>query len=208
MIYPKKNIFFRWSVHAYVTWLTNRYFKSINFNTIEFDSNKAILLIANHFSAWDTLVLFWINRKLFKKRFHVMMLESTAVKEPFLKYAGGFSVKKTSRDMNNSLEFAAKLLGDPNNLVLIFPQGKIYSNMVTDVVFEKGIMQVIKKAASNFQLVFAATFIENFENLKPVVNTHLKTASYNNFSSILDLKEAYQQHYTQSRQQQILIVKQ
>ncbi|MES2379361.1 MAG: 1-acyl-sn-glycerol-3-phosphate acyltransferase [Bacteroidota bacterium] len=207
MIYPKKNILFKWSIHAYVYWLGVRNFKEINFNTVEVDNDKSILLIANHFSAWDTIILSWINRKLLKKKFHVMMLESTAMKEPFLKYAGGFSINKTSKDMVNSLDFAAKLLDDPDNLVLIFPQGKIYSNMISEVVFEKGIMQVIKKAAGKFRLIFAATFIENFENFKPVANTSLKTSVDNSFNTILDLQEAYQQHYTHSRQQQIQIVK-
>jgi hypothetical protein len=68
-------------------------------------------------------------------------------------------------------------------------------------------MQVIKKAAGTFQLIFAATFIENFDNLKPVANTSLKTGVANSFNSILDLQEAYQQHYTRSRQQQIQIIK-
>jgi 1-acyl-sn-glycerol-3-phosphate acyltransferase len=207
MIYPKKNILFKWSVHAYVYWLASRNFKEINFNTIAIDKDKSVLLIANHFSAWDTIILFWINHKLLKKKFHVMMLERTAKKEQFLKYAGGFSINKTSKDMIHSLDFAAKLLGDPANLVLIFPQGKIYSNMVSEVIFEKGIMQVIKKAAGTFQLIFAATFIENFDNLKPVANTSLKTGVANSFNSILDLQEAYQQHYTRSRQQQIQIIK-
>jgi 1-acyl-sn-glycerol-3-phosphate acyltransferase len=207
MIYPKNNILFKWCVHAYVYWLTVRKFKEINFNTIEVDKDKSVLLIANHFSAWDTVVLFWINRKLLKKKFHVMMLETTAIKEPFLKYAGGFSINKTSKDMIHSLDFAAKLLNDPDNLVLIFPQGKIYSNMVSDVVFEKGVMQILKKATAKFQLIFAATFIENFDNFKPVANTSLKTGIDSNFNTILDLQDAYQQHYTQSRQQQIQIVK-
>jgi 1-acyl-sn-glycerol-3-phosphate acyltransferase len=207
MIYPKKNILFKWSIHAYLYWLARRHFKEINFNTISVDKDKSVLLLANHFSAWDTIILFWINRKLLKKKFHVMMLETTAIKEPFLKYAGGFSINKTSKNMIHSLDFAAKLLDDPDNLVLIFPQGKLYSNMVTEVVFEKGIMQVIKKATGKFQLILAATFIENFDNFKPVANTSLKTGVDNSFNSILDLQEIYQQHYTQSRQQQIQIVK-
>ncbi|MGF7081093.1 1-acyl-sn-glycerol-3-phosphate acyltransferase [Mucilaginibacter sp. UYCu711] len=207
MIYPKKNILFKWSIYAYVYWLARRNFKEINFNSVEVDKNKSVLLIANHFSAWDTIILFWINQKLLKKEFHIMILESTAIKEPFLKYAGAFSINKTSKDMIHSLDFAAKLLDDPANLVLIFPQGRIYSNMVSEVPFEKGIMQVIKKAAGKFQLILAATFIENFDNFKPVANTSLKTGVANSFNSILDLQEAYQQHYTKGRQQQIQIVK-
>jgi 1-acyl-sn-glycerol-3-phosphate acyltransferase len=207
MIYPKKNNLFKWSVHVYARWLATRNFHAINFNTIEVDKNRSVLLIANHFSGWDTIVLLWINRKLFKKKFHVMLLESTAIKEPFLKYAGAFSINKTSRDMIHSLDFAAELLDDPENLVLIFPQGKLYSNMVSDIVFEKGIIHVIKKATGSFQLIFAATFIECFENLKATANTHLKNDINVNFNNIGQLQQAYQQHYDNGRQQQIQIVK-
>jgi 1-acyl-sn-glycerol-3-phosphate acyltransferase len=207
MIYPKKNILFKWCVQIYVRWLTYRNFHAINFNTIDIDKNRSILLIGNHFSGWDTVVLFWINQKLFKKKFHVMLLESTSIREPFLKYAGAFSINKTSRDMIHSLDFAAKLLDDPENLVLIFPQGKLYSNMVSDVVFEKGIIHIIKRATGNFQLIFAATFIECFENLKATANTHLKTDINTNFNNIDQLQQAYQQHYHDARQQQIQIVK-
>ncbi|TSJ43941.1 glycerol acyltransferase [Mucilaginibacter corticis] len=207
MIYPKKNRLFKWMVHTYVHWLTIRHFKEINFNDIAVDSSKSVLLVANHFSVWDTIILFRVNRKLLKKKFHIMMLESTALKEPFLKYAGGFSINKKTRDMVNSLDFAAELLREPKNLVLIFPQGKLYSNLITEVEFEKGIIQVIKKAAGNFQLIFAATFMENFDNLKPVANVHLVSVTDNNFNTISDLQQAYQQHYTKSRQQQIQIVK-
>jgi len=207
MIYPKKNRLFKWMVHTYVYWLTIRQFKEINFNAITIDNSRSVLLIANHFSIWDTFILLRVNHKLLKKKFHVMMLESTALKEPFLKYAGGFSINKKSRDMVNSLDFAAELLRDPNNLVLIFPQGKLYSNLITELEFEKGIIQVIKKAADNFQLIFAATFMENFDNLKPVANVHLAAVPDSNFNTIADLQQAYQQHYTNSRQQQIQIVK-
>jgi 1-acyl-sn-glycerol-3-phosphate acyltransferase len=208
MIYPKKNIILQYTLHAYVRWLTVRHFHQINYNQIDVDPNRSILLIANHFSAWDTIVLFWINRKCFKKKFHAMVLEKTINKEPILKYGGAFSINKTSKDMIQSLDFAAKLLDEPGNLVLIFPQGKLYSNMISDVVFEKGIIQIIKKALGKFNLVYATTFIENFENFKAVANVYLKAEATQNFSDIGDLQHAYQQHYTAARQQQIQIIKQ
>ena len=206
MIYPRKNIFIKTGMQLYVRRITARYFKEINFNEITLEKDKSILLIANHFSAWDTIVLYHINRVFFKKNFYAMILEETAVKEPFLKYAGGFSVNPGSWNVIESLNFAAKLLDDPGNLVLIFPQGKLYSNMVADVAFERGVLHILKKAI-NFQLIFAATFIENFDNLRPVANVHLKLESETNFKDIEALQLAYQQHYTQARQQQLQIVK-
>jgi 1-acyl-sn-glycerol-3-phosphate acyltransferase len=207
MIYPKKNIILKYTLHAYVRWLTARHFHQINYNEIDVDPNRSILLIANHFSAWDTIVLFWINRKLFKKKFHVMVLEKTINKEPILKYGGAFSINKSSKEMIKSLDFAAELLNDPGNLVLIFPQGKLYSNVISDVVFEKGVIHIIKKTIGKFKLVHGVTFIENFDNFKAIANVYLKAEATPNFSDIEALQHAYQQHYTTARQQQIKIIK-
>jgi hypothetical protein len=57
-----------------------------------------------------------------------MVIEETVQKVSFFKYMGAFSVNKNSREMLASLNYAAELLNDPQNLVLIFPQGKLYSN--------------------------------------------------------------------------------
>lgn len=206
MIYPRKNIVIKTILQLYVRWITARYFNKINFNRIPTDNHKSILLIANHFSAWDTIVLYHINRIFFRKKFHAMILEKTAIKEPALKYAGGFSVKPGSIGVIKSLDFAAKLLDEPDNLVLVFPQGKLYSNMVDEVVFESGILRIIKKA-ENFQLIFAAAFIENFDNFKPTANVHLKAQTGTDFNNINTLQQAYQQHYRQARMQQTQITK-
>ncbi|HWZ35123.1 MAG TPA: 1-acyl-sn-glycerol-3-phosphate acyltransferase [Mucilaginibacter sp.] len=206
MIYPRKNIVIKTALQLYVRWITARYFNKINFDRIALDNNKSILLIANHFSAWDTIVLYHINRIFFRKNFHAMILEKTAIKEPVLKYAGGFSVNPGSRDVIKSLDFAARLLDGPNNLVLIFPQGKLYSNMIEEVAFESGISHIIKKA-KNFQLIFAVTFIENFDNLRPTANVHLNGQTGTDFKDIHALQRAYQQHYTQARMQQTQITK-
>jgi hypothetical protein len=204
MIYPKKNKFISWFLQIYAQWITSHYFHAVNFNTIAVEKDKAVLLIANHFSRWDALVLYRVNQLLLNKKFHVMILEETVEREVFLKYGGAFSINKTSKNMVQSLDFAVQLLNDPENLVLIFPQGKLYSNFVTDIVFEKGIFKIIKQA-TNFQLLFAAIFIENFQHKKPCAAVYLKTAN-NNFSNIDELQQAYQQHYIASRLQQTQII--
>lgn len=203
MIYPKKNPIIFWSMHFYVKWIVNRHFREIKFNEINADKNKSILLIANHYSFWDGLILYIVNMRLLKKRMHIMMLEESMHKYPAFKYGGAFSIKKGSRDTINSLNYAAKLLDDPQNLVLIYPQGKLYSNFVTRVNFEKGVMQVIKKAETNFQLVFAAAFVQYFRSTKPTATVYFKTVN-ENFSgkSIEDLQTAYQQFYNEKKFEQ------
>ena len=107
--------------------------------------------------------------------------------------------------MLQSLDYAAELLNDPKNLVLIFPQGKLYSNFVQDIHFEKGIMRIIEKAQGNFQLIFAATFIQYLEHKKPTATVYLK-AENDSDGDFEKLKNAYQQYYNDTKLQQTEIV--
>ena len=206
MIYPKKNRFIRWFFDRYIKRLINLNFHSVNFNTIEVDSNRSVLLLANHFSWWDGFILYYLNAKLLKKNFHIMVIKGTMQQVKFLKYLGAFSVNKNTRTVVDALAYAAKLLNNPQNIVIIFPQGKLYSNFTTDVKFEKGVVKIIKQAIDNFQLVTAVTFVENFNHKKPVVNVYLQTLPHAKFESITELNDIYQQHYNAARQQQTQIV--
>jgi len=200
MIYPKNNRIIFWFIKKYIQWLVGRQFHELIFNNIEVDKNRSILLIANHYSFWDGLILFCINQRLFKKKAHVMILEETIKKEPFLKYAGAFSINKNSRDILKSVNYASALLDDPANLVLIFPQGKLYSNFVEHVNFQKGISKIIKQAKGNFQLIFAAAFVQYFKNPKPTVTIYLKNECVDYAAkSTAELQSAYQQFYDGSK---------
>jgi 1-acyl-sn-glycerol-3-phosphate acyltransferase len=200
MIYPKQNSVIFWCVKWYVKWLVSRHLERIIFDKISLETTKSILLIANHYSYLDGLILYVINIMLFKKKMHIMVLEETVKKEMAFKYAGIFSIKKNSRDMLASLDYAVKLLDEPDNLVLIYPQGKLYSNFVDTIHFEKGVLRIIKKAQGKFQLVFAAAFVQYFKNLKPRATVYLKQETVNYADkTINDLQQAYQQHYTASK---------
>lgn len=200
MIYPKKNSIlfgiFKW----YVKRIVSRNFNEIVFDKISPDPSKSILLIANHFSFWDSLILFCVNEQLFKKKAYVMVLEETMRKDRFLKYGRAFSVGKKPRDIIESLNYAAELLNRPENLVLMFPQGKLYSNFVEHVHFEKGVLNIIQKSKPDMQLVFAATFVQYFKHKKPTATVYLKQEVVNYADkTISDLQQAYQQHYTTSK---------
>jgi 1-acyl-sn-glycerol-3-phosphate acyltransferase len=203
MIYPKNNRLMKWIFDTYVKWLVSKIFHEFLFNKVELDNSKSVLLVANHFSFWDGLILYVLNDKLLHKKFHVMILEDTAKREGMLRYAGAFSVSKNSRDMLESLNYAAELLNQPGNLLLMFPQGKLYSNFVNRVHFEQGLLKIMKKAEGKFQLLFAATFIQYFKHKKPSVTVYLKTESETYADKPIDvLQSAYQQHYDTSKLQQ------
>ena len=134
-----------------------------------------------------------------------MVREDTTLHLKYVKYGGAFSINKKSRGMLESLDYAAELLENPQNLVLIFPQGKLYSNFANEINFEKGMMKIIQKAEGNFQLLFATTFIQYFKHRKQSVTVYLKREEYAG-KSFEDLKEAYQNHYENTKLQQTEIV--
>ena len=109
--------------------------------------------------------------------------------------------------MLESLDYAAELLNDPQNIVLLFPQGKLYSNFVEDIKFGNGISRVMNKADGKFQLIFAATFIQYYKHKKQSINVYLKNETdYYPGKSTDELKKAYQQHYNAAKKLQTEII--
>ncbi len=205
MLEPRRNKF----IHQFFSWYINRIIKSdfeeLKFNQIDFSKEQALLLLANHCSWWDGFFMFQINRLYFKKRLHVMITEENYQKVWFFKYLGGFSVKKNSRSVIETLEYAGNLLNDPENLVLIFPQGKLYSGHIDEVQFQKGLINLINSSTRKFQYIFAASFADYFEHRKPVLTCYLQEWEGAEFTSLQLIKSAYNKHYETSRQKQTAI---
>ena len=195
--------FFSW----YISRIVKKHFAGIDFNLIDIDPEKAVLLIANHYSWWDGFVYFQLNKLLFKKKFHVMILEDTIRKNPFMKYTGAFSVSKGSKDMLETLHYAGQLLLNPQNLILIFPQGKLYSNFSSKIKFEKGLSKIISADKKNFIYVFAASFTEYFAKPKPTVFIYLEKHDPANLIGFKNVDDAYCNHYQKSAALQTAIVK-
>lgn len=201
MIRPKKNFLISSFFSRYIPYIIGRNFRAFNFNEIDVDAGKSILLLPNHYSWWDGFLMFHLNKLLFKKKFYVMILEATSKKIFFLKYLGGYTVLKGSKDIIASLDYTAQLLSDPGNLVLIFPQGKLYSNFTDEIVFQNGLSKVIKKAAGQFQTVFAVSFIEYMQYKKPTVDVRLH-ASDQDFTDINELTNSFKAYYQLAKLEQ------
>ena len=195
MIKPKSNKF----IYAFFAWYIERIikkdFSEFEYNKVDFEPEKAILLLSNHFSWWDGFLIFHLNKVYFKKKFHVMVLEETAKKEGFLKYLGAFSIQKNAKSLIESLEYAGKLLDDPNNLVLIFPQGQLYSLHSKAIHFEKGVSRIINASKRNFNYVFAVILTDYFDQRKPTLKIELQNWAQPEFASLQVIKNAYNKHY-------------
>ena len=181
-------------------------FKTFDFNQVVFDKDRSILVLCNHFSWWDGFFIFQINRLYFRKHFHIMVTEDNYRKVWFFKYLGSFSVKRNSRSVVESLEYAGKLLDDPQNLVLIFPQGKLHSNHLESIHFEKGLINMVNSSNKKFQYVFAAIFSDFFANRKPSIYCYLKQWEAEEFTSLQLIKSTFNKHYENSRQEQARIM--
>ncbi|MVN23227.1 1-acyl-sn-glycerol-3-phosphate acyltransferase [Mucilaginibacter arboris] len=200
-----------WFIYSFFSWyisrLVHKHFHQLVYNSVPIDTNKSILLIANHYSWWDGFLFFHLNKLLFKKKFHVMILEKTIRKNSFMKYTGAFSVSKGSKSIMQTLKYAGDLLNNPQNLVLIFPQGKLHSNFTKAINFEKGLERIIGFSKQKFQYIFAASFTEHFSEAKPTAFIYLKSFEASNFAGLENVQSAYQEHYQQSGIVQTAIVK-
>ncbi|KQM74654.1 glycerol acyltransferase [Pedobacter sp. Leaf216] len=206
MYQPRKNNlifnFFSW----YIQFIIKKDFSAFNFDKLPVKQDSSILILANHFSWWDGFFIFYINKIVFKKQFHVLVNAENYNKVGFLKYLGAFAAENKGKDVLTVLNYAGELLNDPNNMVLVFPQGKLYSNHVKSISFEKGVMQMINASKKKINIIFAATFIDYFANRKPSAYTYLQQWEDEEYVSLQLLKSAYNKHYDQSLVKQTQII--
>ncbi len=197
MIYPKHNRLVKLFFDFYTKWILKSDFDDfkIHGEVPDLDS-KPLLVISNHYSWWDGFFIYQLNNLVFKKLFHVMMLEEELQKRLFLRGLGVFGVKKGSKDAVRSLQFSKELLTQRENMVLIFPQGKIESHHKHQFRFEKGIQKLVDSGA-DFNIVFVASLIDGFYERKLAVHLYM---NYNSCYSDekIDLEKSFNAFFAES----------
>jgi len=171
-------------IYPIFKWLS-RFLIKRNFNTVQIETDYIendcpVLLVANHISWWDGFWMEYLNQKILHRKFHVMMLEEQLTKRRYFRYAGSYSIKKNSREVKESIDYTIDLIKNRENMVLMFPQGRIYSAYNYTIHFEKGIQQILKKCRDDLQVVFTANFTEFFSDAKPTlyIYTYTRSAAY------------------------------
>lgn len=190
--------FFKW----YTKFIIHKDFKNVSIYGDYKDQHLPLLAISNHFSWWDGFFIYYLNSKHFHKKYHVMMLEEQLQDRLFLNKAGAFSIQKNSRSSIGSINYTAKLLENPGNMVLLFPQGEIQSKYWYPVVFEKGWFKILEKVKNPIQVIFVATLIDYFSNRKPILNMYLQEYPYREDFSFDHLHTAFNKHLVNSIKKQ------
>jgi hypothetical protein len=176
----------------YTKILLGFFFKRLNYEGEYEEKELPILMISNHFSFYDGWIQILLNLKIFKRKYHFMMLEEELRKNMHLTNVGACSIDKGKRSSLESLAYAVDILKDKRNLFLFFPQGKIESMYTQDFVFEKGLLSyILKKSKNDFQLVFNVNLINYGAKLKPDIFVYYETQHINSETTAEDVEIAF-----------------
>lgn len=178
-------------------YLMNHKFHSVHIEGDFEDTGKPVLVIANHVSWWDGFWILYLNIKVLRRRFHFMMLEEQLKKHWYFQYIGGYSVKKKTRSIVESIGYTIELLRDNGNMVFMFPQGEITSMQNHDIKFEKGAQRIVDGSSDDVQVLFMANFIDYFSYPKPNLYMYLQKLSGQELKEST-VESAYIKFYNQS----------
>ncbi|MBC8051548.1 MAG: hypothetical protein H7Y13_00625 [Sphingobacteriaceae bacterium] len=192
----------RWFFTNIVEKTVLRRFSKISFlDHPAIDRDRACLVLMNHYSFNDGAILHRLNRKLLKKQFRVMVVEDQLKAFIPLRYVGCFSVKKASREVIDSLTYAADLLKDPGNMLGIYPQGEVYSQHLERIHFENGLSVILKKTAEHsYQVILGVTLLDFLDNFKPHARVYLR--EYTGERDLAKMEIAYNEFYRACKDKQ------
>lgn len=197
MIYPKHKRAWMLFFDIY-----NRFKMKFNFfqHRIIYDemsfmhSHKSYLVVCNHTSWWDGFWVLRLNKLIFKKQFHVAMLESELRKNKFLSYNGAFSVPSSLSELRSFFQLGKSILDNKENMLLFFPQGEFASLYDQDIHFKNGVWQLLNQSQENVEVVFVGNFIDYYSHQKPTLSSYVELYK-RSFSGLVDLQHAYQIFY-------------
>ncbi len=175
--------------------MLRRHFREIQIYNGVHDEGKPMLVIGNHFSWWDGFIVNYVNTLFFHRHFYFMMLEEQLSTRMFLNKAGGFSVKRGSRSMIESLEYSKQLMNDNRTMLLMFPQGKIQTSYIRTLSFEKGVERIISGKEKHIQIIFHCALIDYFSGKKPLLNIYLQEYTCSTEVNHSAIEKAYNTFY-------------
>ena len=203
MILAKRSVLFSRFFAIILKRILAKRFHQISVDEIPIRKDHSVLLLCNHFSWWDGFLAGHLIDSYFHKNFHIMMQEDHIEKRKWLRYLGGFSIKKSSRESVKSLQYAAELLNNSPNSVVLFPQGALNSMHCEQIDLAKGYEYLIKNIKGDCQIIFAANVMDYFESFKPSLHISLLDCGTNHTIDFEKLPALINAHYTSAKKKQI-----
>jgi 1-acyl-sn-glycerol-3-phosphate acyltransferase len=106
-----------------------------------------LLVVSNHTSWWDPLVILHASRHLLGADGHALMDAKNLRRLPFFALVGAFGVDlDDAGDGAAAIRYAARLLDRPGRLVWIFPQGREVPVTVRPLGFRPGSAEIARVA--------------------------------------------------------------
>ena len=189
-------------------WVLKKFYKKIKLYDVPINPNSSYLLMCNHIGFLDGfwalyLSYYGINSKQKVNNYYILILKKQLQKNSLLRYFGCFSIVPHSKTSIESINYAAEILSQPGNVLIMFPQGNIDSQYVRHIEFKDGLSKIIPQVNGNCQLIWSSNLTEYFESLKPTLFCHMLDCGTNQHFNFNELKSNVNQHHKNAIQKQI-----
>lgn len=185
------HIFFR-NYFRYILW---KDFRKVEIYGDYRDNKLPILIISNHASWWDGFFAYELNRKIFMRRFHLMMLQEQLAKHAFFRNIGAFSIAPGNRTALESLSYASKILDNNSNMLILFPQGQLESQYTSPLEFHQGWFRILKGRENHVKIIFTANLTDYFSYRKPALFIYFEEYQKTSGFTLEELHASYNEFY-------------
>lgn len=151
MIPARKHRLFRWWFSGHALGRMRASFSAVRADGL--DRLRATLaagptlIVSNHTSWWDPMVLLYLTEHVLRCDGHVLMDAVNLRKLPFFAMVGAFGVELDQpADGAGAIRYAARLLDAPNRMVWVFPQGRERPVTERPLAFRGGSAEIARVA--------------------------------------------------------------
>ena len=140
----------------YITGQFRNHFHGLHFlgPVPDIDPTVPLLITPNHSTWWDGFFFYILNKKIWKRKAHLMMLEEQLAKYRFFSRIGAFGIEPgLARRSYQALRYSAAVLRDPGNALCIFPQGVLRYFGVRPLEFQRGVGHILKLCGADVNLL-------------------------------------------------------
>lgn len=138
----------------------------------DISEEKSLVVAPNHFSWWDGFFIYFLLKKKTNKKVFIMMLENQLRKYWFFQKVGCFSTNPGNKQSSiATLRYTLDLLRNPENCVVIFPQGEIEPFEKTSYNHNKGIEFLAMHSQNEFDVLLIANKIFYTNEKLPLILT-------------------------------------